>query len=112
MKLLKIAALAVGLFLVAQAPASAQQSVDDQARIAYASSTKAPFSDPRALSTGLIVIGAAVGIGWLGRSTVEAMARQPGVAGQAQTAMIIAAAEIVGVTLFALLIIMIFMKPY
>lgn len=114
MKLLKVAALLLGVFLVAQAPARvvAQESVDDRAKIAYASSPKAPFSDPRSLSIGLVIIGAAVGIGWLGRATVESMARQPEVAGQAQTAMIIAAAEIVGVALFALLIIMLFMKPY
>lgn len=112
MKLLKIAALVLGGMLFSAMPAQAQQSVDDQARIAHASSSKAPFSDPRSLSIGLVIIGAAVGIGWLGRSTVEAMARQPEVSGQAQTAMIIAAAEIVGVSLFGLLIIMLFMKPY
>ena len=40
----------------------------------------------------------------IGQAAVESMARQPEVAGQIQTAMIIAAALIEGVTLFALVV--------
>jgi F-type H+-transporting ATPase subunit c len=40
------------------------------------------------------------------------MARQPEIAGNAQTAMIIAAALIEGVTFFALIIIMVSLSPY
>ena len=53
---------------------------------------------------GLIIIGAAYGIGRIGACAVESMARQPEVAGSIQTAMIIAAALIEGVTFFGLII--------
>ena len=52
----------------------------------------------------LTVIGAAYGIGKLAAATMEASGRQPEVAGQVRTAMIISAALIEGVTLFALVI--------
>lgn len=55
---------------------------------------------------GLVVIGAAYGIGKLAGSALESMARQPEVAGNIQTAMIIAAALIEGFTFFALYICM------
>lgn len=57
-----------------------------------------------AFGAGLIIIGAAYGIGKIGSSAVESMARQPEVAGNVNTAMIIAAALIEGVTFFALII--------
>jgi F-type H+-transporting ATPase subunit c len=53
---------------------------------------------------GLVVIGAAYGIGKLASSALESMARQPEVAGNIQTAMIIAAALIEGFTFYALFI--------
>jgi F-type H+-transporting ATPase subunit c len=56
------------------------------------------------LGAGLIVIGAARGIGNLAGSAVEAIARQPEAGGRIFTTMIIAAALIEGVTLFALII--------
>ncbi|MBV8229280.1 MAG: ATP synthase F0 subunit C, partial [Planctomycetaceae bacterium] len=43
---------------------------------------------------------------------VESMARQPETAGNIQTAMIIAAALIEGVTFFALIIVMLFVSPF
>ncbi len=57
-----------------------------------------------AIGAALTIIGAGYGIGKIGSSAVESMARQPEVAGQIQTAMIIAAALIEGVTFFALII--------
>jgi F-type H+-transporting ATPase subunit c len=57
-----------------------------------------------AFSVGLVVIGAAFGIGKLASSAYESMARQPEVAGSIQTAMIIAAALIEGFTFYALFI--------
>lgn len=57
-----------------------------------------------AFGCGLVVIGAGYGIGRLAASAVESMARQPEVAGNIQTAMIIAAALIEGFTFFALFI--------
>ena len=47
-----------------------------------------------------------MGIGGLTKSAVESMARQPETAANIQTAMIISAALIEGVTFFALIIIM------
>jgi F-type H+-transporting ATPase subunit c len=60
----------------------------------------------RHIGAGLVIIGAGFGIGKLASSALESMARQPEVAGSIQTAMIIAAALIEGVTLFALYICM------
>ena len=59
-----------------------------------------------AFGAGLVVIGAALGIGKLAGSALESMARQPEAAGGIQTAMIIAAALIEGFTFFALVICM------
>jgi len=56
------------------------------------------------LGTGLIVIGAGVGIGKLAGSAVEAIARQPEAGNRIFTTMIIAAALIEGISLFALII--------
>ncbi|MBI4410553.1 MAG: ATP synthase F0 subunit C [Gemmatimonadetes bacterium] len=56
------------------------------------------------LGAGLAVIGAGLGIGRIGGSATEAIARQPEAAGNIQTAGIILAALIEGVTLFALVI--------
>ena len=61
-----------------------------------------------AFGVGLTVIGAAYGIGRLAGAALESMARQPEVAGNIQTAMIIAAALIEGATFFALIVCMLF----
>lgn len=53
-----------------------------------------------ALGVGLVVLGAGLGIGKIGGSAVESIARQPEAAGKIQTAMIIAAALIEGLALF------------
>jgi len=53
-----------------------------------------------------VIVGAALGIGNLAKGAVDSMARQPEIAGNIQTAMIIAAALIEGVTFFALIIIL------
>ncbi|MEE9297092.1 MAG: ATP synthase F0 subunit C [Phycisphaerae bacterium] len=55
------------------------------------------------IGAGLVVMGGAAGIGRVGGSAVESMARQPEVAGNISTAMIITAAMIEGATLFAVL---------
>lgn len=57
-----------------------------------------------AFGAGLVVIGAAAGIGKLAGSALESMARQPEVAANIQVAMIIAAALIEGFTFYALFI--------
>ena len=97
MKLIKLTVLACGMFLVAGGSAFAQE---------VAKAGPAPFSDLKAIGAGLVIIGAALGIGSLAKGSVESMARQPEIAGNIQTAMIIAAALIEGVTFFALIIIL------
>ncbi len=57
-----------------------------------------------AFGAGLVIIGAGIGIGRIGGSAVESMSRQPEVAGNIQTAMIISAALIEGVTFFGLIV--------
>ena len=56
------------------------------------------------VGAGLAAIGAGIGLGKIGGSAMDAMARQPEVAGKIQTAMIIAAALIEGVALFAVVV--------
>lgn len=53
------------------------------------------------IAAGLATLGAGLGIGRIGGSAVEAMARQPENTDRIQTAMIISAALIEGVALFA-----------
>jgi F-type H+-transporting ATPase subunit c len=57
-----------------------------------------------AVGAGLAIIGAGIGIGKIGASAVESIARQPEMAGSIQTNMIIAAALVEGVAFFALII--------
>ena len=57
-----------------------------------------------AIGAGLVVLGGAKGIGHIGSSAVEAMARQPEAAGNINGAMIITAAMIEGATLFAVVL--------
>lgn len=59
-----------------------------------------------AIGSGLVIMGGAAGIGRIGGSAVEAIARQPEATGQISTAMIITSALIEGVTLFAVIICM------
>ena len=58
------------------------------------------------IGIGLIIIGAALGIGRIGGSAVDAMSRQPEAGGRIQTAMIIAAALIEGATVIGLVFIL------
>jgi len=91
----RIAALSVVVVLVMVAPAMAQGT-----------GTTSMISFSGAFGAGLVAIGAGYGIGRLASSALESMARQPEVAGNIQTAMIIAAALIEGFTFFALFICM------
>lgn len=90
----KIAASSMVALLVLAAPAMAQDG--GNALIEFSGS----------FGAGLVTIGAAYGIGKLAASAYESMARQPEIAGNIQTAMIIAAALIEGFTFFALYICM------
>ncbi len=53
---------------------------------------------------GLAILGAGFGIGRLAASAMDGTARQPAAGGDIRTTMIIAAALIEGVTLFALVV--------
>ncbi len=59
------------------------------------------------IGMGLVIIGAALGIGRIGSAAVDAIARQPEAGGTISTQMLIAAALIEGVTVIALLLILI-----
>ena len=90
-KFLKCLPMAVAILLLAT-PAFAA----DRALIEFSGS----------FGVGLVVIGAGLGIGKLGSAALESMARQPEIAGNIQTAMIIAAALIEGFTFFAIIVCM------
>ena len=59
---------------------------------------------PVMIGAGLVVIGVGLGIGKIGGSAMEAIARQPEAYGKIQTAMLIAAALIEGVALFGVVV--------
>jgi F-type H+-transporting ATPase subunit c len=101
MKLFKAIVLIGAFLFVAQHAAIAQPTPAGPA------AGPQPFSDLKAVGAGLVIIGAAFGIGMLAKGAVESMARQPEIAANIQTAMIIAAALIEGVTFFALVIIIV-----
>ena len=56
------------------------------------------------IGAGVIALAVGLGIGKIGSSAMEAVARQPEAASKIQTAMIIAAALIEGVALFGVLV--------
>ncbi len=56
------------------------------------------------IGAGLAVIGAGLGIGKIGGSAMDAIARQPEAAGKIQTAMIIIAALLEGLAFAALIL--------
>ena len=62
------------------------------------------FGSIAAIGAGLSVLGAGIGIGRIGGSAVEGIARNPEAAGKIQTAMIIMAALIEGVALFGVVV--------
>lgn len=108
-KLTTIAALVLAMGLLAApavvlaAPEAAPVAEDKPAEVAAPAPT-AWIILGGAFGSGLIIIGGAYGIGRIGSAAVESMARQPEVAGNINTAMIVSAALIEGVTFFALII--------
>ncbi|MBO4371262.1 MAG: ATP synthase F0 subunit C [Paludibacteraceae bacterium] len=57
-----------------------------------------------AIGAAIAILGAGFGIGKIGSSAMEAISRQPEAAGDIRSSMIIAAALIEGVTLFAIIV--------
>ena len=56
------------------------------------------------IAAAIAIIGAAMGIGKIGQSAMEAIARQPEAAGDIRSSMIIAGALVEGATLFAIVV--------
>jgi len=92
-KFVRMLAVLVAVLFVSAAPAMAADG---------AATPLISFSG--SFGAGLVVIGAAYGISKLGAAALESMARQPEVAGNIQTAMIIAAALIEGFTFYAIFV--------
>lgn len=59
-----------------------------------------------AIGAGIAVIGAALGIGKIGASAMESIARQPEAASNIRSSMILVAALIEGAALFAIIVCM------
>lgn len=57
-----------------------------------------------AIGAGLSAIGAGLGIGNIGKSALESLARQPEVSGDIRTNMILTAAFVEGVALFGIVV--------
>ena len=57
-----------------------------------------------AIGAGLAAIGAGIGIGQIGKGAVEAIARQPEASGDIRANMILTAAFVEGVALFAVIV--------
>jgi F-type H+-transporting ATPase subunit c len=101
-RLSRIAALCFVMMLVvtpvfAAADAETTESGASEALITFSPS----------FGAALVIIGAGYGIGKIGSCAVESMARQPEVANNIQTAMLISAALIEGATFFALIVLII-----
>ena len=102
-KFARIAALCFVIFLIAS-PVFAQEAEEAPADPVKAKAASALIFLGSAFGAGMIIIGAGYGISKIGACAVESMARQPEVAGNIQTAMIISAALIEGATFFALIV--------
>ena len=104
-----LAMIAFGAVLMVASPAVAQDHAEDTvAENTVAAGGFFPHGRSAAnlggaIGAGLAVMGGAAGIGRIGGSAVESMARQPEASGNISTAMIITAAMIEGATLFAVL---------
>jgi F-type H+-transporting ATPase subunit c len=89
---IQLVSLTIGAFLALSVPALAQ---DAQTPL---------ISFSGSIGAGVVILGAAMGIGRIGASAVESMARQPEVAGDIRGALLLAAALIEGATFFALIV--------
>jgi len=99
MKTLNLIVLVIGAMLLLVAPAMAQPA---------AAPAGSYFLSGAGIGAGLgaaiTLLGAGWGFGKIGAAALESMARQPEVAGQIQTAMIIIGALLEGATFFALIV--------
>lgn len=96
----------IGVLFIAVEPAAAQELTGEEAILAAKGQggSGLGLGIGAGLAAGLAVIGAGLGIGRIGGSAVEAIARQPEMAGPIGTNMIITAALVEGATLFAVVV--------
>lgn len=99
MKVVQTLCLVAVVILVTAAPVLAQAPPPGPA-----SATLAGGAIGAGIGAALTIIGAGYGLGRIGSAALESMARQPEVAGRIQTAMIIIAALLEGVTFFSLIV--------
>jgi F-type H+-transporting ATPase subunit c len=99
--------VAVGLMFVAapamaaEAPAAGRAAAAESA--SFLQNAGAGYLGG-AIGAGLVIIGAGLGIGRIGGSASESMARQPEAAGQITTIALVTAAMLEGATLFAVVV--------
>ncbi len=98
-----LAMIVIGAVLMLTSPASAQDGADEGVTAGGLFHGKSAANLGGAIGAGLAVMGGAAGIGRIGGSAVESMARQPEASGNINMAMIITAAMIEGATLFSVL---------
>jgi F-type H+-transporting ATPase subunit c len=95
LKLVKLVVVTLALTLGPVAPAFAQEPAKSVPQsVSFSGSALGA-----GLGMGITIIGAGYGLGKIGSSALESMARQPEVAGRIQTAMLIIAAMLEGATL-------------
>ncbi len=98
MKLMQLLALVVVVMLTVATPAFAAFDNGPNSSVFSGGGVAA------GVGMGLTIIGAGIGLGKIGSAALESMARQPEVAGRAQTAMIIIAAMLEGATLASVIL--------
>jgi F-type H+-transporting ATPase subunit c len=104
-KLVEISLVALVICFVAAGPAAAWQPAEPAAAApAVQSGASFGVGLGAGLGAGLSVVGVGLGIGLIASKTVEAVARQPEVAGTVQGLMLISAALIEGLALFGVVV--------
>ncbi len=106
---LALGAIALGLLMMANNALAADDAPAQGAAAAHGNTATFLDADGArklggSIGAGLVIMGGAAGIGRIGGSAVESMARQPEAAGNISTATIITAAMIEGATLFAVVV--------
>jgi F-type H+-transporting ATPase subunit c len=104
--LLIVLFISIGVPMFAWAADAAEKPAQgaESAAAPASSASKLTILAGASFGAGLVIFGAGFGIGKIGSCAVESMARQPEVANSIQTAMLITAAMLEGVTLFALVV--------
>jgi F-type H+-transporting ATPase subunit c len=98
MKVLRLVTLVLFVLALTAGPVLAQATPVDRTSVF----SGVPIG--RGIGAALTIVGAGIGFGRIGAAALESMARQPEIAGQIQTGMIVIAALLEGATFFALLI--------